>query len=129
MLGMGMTLTFDDLRGAFATPTELIIGFVLQYSVMPLSGYYVSMLLSLPSYYDVGLILVAYCPGVHATGLLISTLQAVLLPVLGGALLNNYFQSQVKFVSPLMPPIAVETVAVLCGNAIAQRASAILTFS
>lgn len=34
MLGMGMTLTFDDLRGALAMPKELLAGFVLQYSVV-----------------------------------------------------------------------------------------------
>lgn len=33
MLGMGMTLTFDDLKGAFAMPKELFTGFFLQYSV------------------------------------------------------------------------------------------------
>lgn len=33
MLGMGMTLSFDDLRGALAMPKELVSGFVLQYSV------------------------------------------------------------------------------------------------
>lgn len=33
MLGMGMTLTFDDLRGALSMPKELCAGFVLQYSV------------------------------------------------------------------------------------------------
>ncbi|KAI4390159.1 hypothetical protein MLD38_002300 [Melastoma candidum] len=33
MLGMGMTLSFDDLRGALAMPKELVAGFVLQYSV------------------------------------------------------------------------------------------------
>lgn len=33
MLGMGMTLTLDDLRGALSMPKELISGFVLQYSV------------------------------------------------------------------------------------------------
>ena len=54
------------------------------------------------------------------------TIQVVLLPVLAGAFLNQYFQSVVKLVSPLMPPIAVATVAVLCGNAIAQSSSAIL---
>ncbi|XP_037493162.1 probable sodium/metabolite cotransporter BASS1, chloroplastic isoform X2 [Jatropha curcas] len=63
---------------------------------------------------------------VDAAGLLMSTLQVVLLPVLAGALLNQYFQGLVKFVSPLMPPIAVGTVAILCGNAIAQSASTIL---
>lgn len=172
MLGMGMTLTLDDLRGAFAMPKELLAGFVLQYSVMPLSGFLVSKVLRLPSYYAAGLILVACCPGgtasnivtyiargnvalsvlmtaastlsavvmtpfltaklagqfvaVDAVGLLMSTLQVVLLPVLAGAFLNQYFQGLVKFVSPLMPPIAVATVALLCGNAIAQSASAIL---
>ena len=50
----------------------------------------------------------------------------MLLPVLAGAFLNQYFQGLVRFVSPLMPPIAVGTVAVLCGNAIAQSSSAIL---
>lgn len=33
MLGMGMTLTFDDLKGALAMPKELFAGFFLQYSV------------------------------------------------------------------------------------------------
>ncbi|XVE63287.1 hypothetical protein DITRI_Ditri07aG0007700 [Diplodiscus trichospermus] len=172
MLGMGMTLTLDDLRGALAMPKELISGFVLQYSVMPLSGFFVSKLLNLPSHYAAGLILVGCCPGgtasnivtyiargnvalsvlmtaastlsavimtpfltaklagqyvvVDAAGLLNSTLQVVLLPVLGGAFLNQYFQGLVKFVSPLMPTIAVGTVGILCGNAIAQSASAIL---
>ncbi|KAK6774220.1 hypothetical protein RDI58_029459 [Solanum bulbocastanum] len=172
MLGMGMTLTFDDLRGALAMPKELFCGFVLQYSVMPLSGYIVSKLLNLPSHYAAGLILVGCCPGgtasnivtyiargnvalsvlmtaastlsavvmtpflteklagqfvaVDAAGLFMSTLQVVLLPVLAGAFLNQYFKGLVKFVSPVMPPIAVATVAVLCGNAIAQSSSAIL---
>nr|XP_043624763.1 probable sodium/metabolite cotransporter BASS1, chloroplastic [Erigeron canadensis] len=172
MLGMGMTLTFDDLKGALAMPKELFTGFVLQYSVMPLSAFFISRILNLPSYYAAGLILVGCCPGgtasnivtyiargnvalsvlmtaastvsavvmtplltaklagqyvaVDAIGLLMSTLQVVLLPVLVGAFMNQYFKGAVKFVSPLMPPIAVATVAVLCGNAIAQSSSAIL---
>ncbi|KAF3442336.1 hypothetical protein FNV43_RR16252 [Rhamnella rubrinervis] len=174
MLGMGMTLTLDDLRGALAMPKELLAGFVLQYSVsmvvrfnmftvghghafveylrllfvqglplrtiiprskqnvMPISGFLVSKLLNLPSHYAAGLILVGCCPGgtasnivtyiargnvalsvlmtaastltavlaklagqyvaVDAAGLLMSTLQVVLLPVLAGAFLNQYFQ-------------------------------------
>ncbi|CAH8320214.1 unnamed protein product [Eruca vesicaria subsp. sativa] len=173
MLGMGMTLTLDDLRGALKMPKELFAGFVLQYSVMPLSAFLVSKLLNLPSHYAAGLILVGCCPGgtasnivtyiargnvalsvlmtaastlsavimtplltaklakqyvaVDALGLVKSTLQVVLLPVLAGAFLNQYFQRVVKFVTPLMAPIAVGTVAILCGTAIGQNASAILT--
>ncbi|KAL4272886.1 hypothetical protein GQ457_13G004840 [Hibiscus cannabinus] len=172
MLGMGMTLTLDDLRGALAMPRELIAGFVLQYTVMPLCGFFVSKLLNLPSHYAAGLILVGCCPGgtasnivtylargnvalsvlmtaastlsavimtpfltaklagkyvaVDAVGLRNSTLQVVLLPVLVGAFLNQYFNGLVKLVSPLMPPIAVGTVGILVGNAVSQSASTIL---
>ncbi|CAM8951984.1 unnamed protein product [Rhodiola kirilowii] len=172
MLGMGMTLTFDDLGKALAMPKEILAGFFLQYSVMPVSGFLVSKLLNLPPHYAAGLILVACCPGgtasnivtyiargnvalsvlmtaastfsavimtpfltaklagqyvaVDAVGLLKSTMQVVLLPVLAGALVNQYSQRLVRLVSPLMPPIAVATVAVLCGHAIAQSSSAIL---
>lgn len=69
MLGMGMTLTLDDLRGALAMPKELISGFLLQYSVMPISAFVISKLLNLPSYYAAGLILVGCCPGGTASNI------------------------------------------------------------
>ncbi|KAJ6842583.1 putative sodium/metabolite cotransporter BASS1, chloroplastic [Iris pallida] len=172
MLGMGMTLTLDDLKTALLMPRELVAGFVLQYTVMPLSGFFISKLLNLPSYYAAGLILVGCCPGgtasnivtylargnvalsvlmtatstfaaaimtplltsklagqfvaVDPAGLFISTVQVVLAPVLLGAALNQYCNNLVEVVSPLMPFIAVATVSILCGSAIAQNAQAIL---
>jgi len=57
---------------------------------------------------------------VDPMGLFVSTSQVVLAPVLLGALLNQYCNGLVQLVSPLMPFIAVATVAVLCGNAIAR---------
>jgi hypothetical protein len=48
---------------------------------------------------------------------------------LAGAFLVQYFQPFVKFVSPLMPPMAVATAAMLSGNAIAQSSSSILMSS
>ncbi|KAL4271761.1 hypothetical protein GQ457_13G004830 [Hibiscus cannabinus] len=55
---------------------------------------------------------------VDAIGLLNSTLQVVLLPILGGAFLNQYFNGLVGFFSPLLPTVAIGTVGILCGNAI-----------
>ncbi|ONK74908.1 uncharacterized protein A4U43_C03F11350 [Asparagus officinalis] len=63
MLGMGMTLKLEDLRAALLMPKQLAAGVFLQYTVMPLSGYFISKLLKLPSYYAAGLILVSCCPG------------------------------------------------------------------
>lgn len=40
MLGMGMTLSLDDLRGALSMPKELLSGFVLQYSVCYCSHFF-----------------------------------------------------------------------------------------
>lgn len=57
---------------------------------------------------------------------MVTLMQVVLAPVLFGAFLNQYFHSVVKVVSPIMPPIAVSVVAILCGSAIAQNASGIL---
>ena len=37
MLGMGMTLTLDDLRGVLAMPKEVLSGFLIQYSVSVLA--------------------------------------------------------------------------------------------
>lgn len=63
MLGMGMTMSLDDLKGALAMPKELVAGVLLQYTVMPTAGALVSRLLNLPANYAAGLILVSCCPG------------------------------------------------------------------
>ncbi|CAI0440853.1 unnamed protein product [Linum tenue] len=153
MLGMGMTLTLDDLSNAMAMPKQLFAGFLLQYSISCLFVVYRVIVLeffnvyrdskSICLWYNLfennltSLKLQVMTPfltaklagqyvAVDAAGLLTSTMQVVLLPVLAGAFLNQYFQSLVKLVSPLMPPIAVGTVALLCGNAIAHSSSAIM---
>lgn len=173
MLGMGMTLTLDDLKSALMMPKELAAGFVLQYTVMPMTGYIVSKVLKLPPHYAAGLILVACCPGgtasnlvtylargnvalsvlmtatstltaavmtafltsklagqfvsVDPSALFTSTVQVVLAPVLIGAAMNQYCNSIVKIVSPIMPLIAITSVSILGGGAIAQNATTILS--
>lgn len=63
MLGMGMTISLEDFRGAIAMPRELLAGVVLQYTVMPTAGALVSKAFNLPASYAAGLCLVACCPG------------------------------------------------------------------
>ncbi|EEC77159.1 hypothetical protein OsI_15620 [Oryza sativa Indica Group] len=81
MLGMGMTLTLDDLKTALLMPKELASGFLLQYSFLTplltskLAGQYVA---------------------VDPMGLFVSTSQVVLAPVLLGALLNQYCNGLVQ---------------------------------
>jgi BASS family bile acid:Na+ symporter len=43
MLGMGLTLTFEEIGKVFTRqPALLALGMVLQYSVLPAIGYWVS---------------------------------------------------------------------------------------
>ncbi len=63
MLGMGLTLSAKDFEGVFRKPKLVLLGVVLQYTVMPLLGWSLSALYRLPPPFAVGLILVACCPG------------------------------------------------------------------
>jgi BASS family bile acid:Na+ symporter len=57
MLGMGLTLTLDDFRRIAVMPRAVALGFVAQYTIMPLLGWGVGVLLSLDTPLAVGLIL------------------------------------------------------------------------
>ena len=70
MLGMGLTLRFDDFRPVFRRPGAVAIGVVLQFSVMPALGWSIAMGLDLPPELAVGLILVASCPGGTASNVI-----------------------------------------------------------
>jgi BASS family bile acid:Na+ symporter len=63
MLGMGLTLTLDDFRRVLTMPRPVLLGFIAQYTIMPLMGWSVAKLLQLDTPFAVGLILVACCPG------------------------------------------------------------------
>jgi BASS family bile acid:Na+ symporter len=63
MLGMGVTLTVHDFRRVFVLPRPVALGFVAQYTIMPLLGWSVAHLFALETPFAVGLILVACCPG------------------------------------------------------------------
>lgn len=63
MLGMGVTLTVDDFRRVLVLPRPVALGFMAQYSIMPLLGWSVGRLMGLDAPFAVGLILVSCCPG------------------------------------------------------------------
>ncbi|MEZ5744149.1 MAG: bile acid:sodium symporter family protein [Sphingomonadaceae bacterium] len=63
MLGMGLTLTFDDFRRVMKIPRPVGVGVVLQFTVMPLAGIALATGLGLEPGLAVGLILVSCCPG------------------------------------------------------------------
>ncbi len=63
MLGMGITLSFDDFRNVARMPRAIAMGFLAQYTIMPTLGWALAKGLRLEPPFAVGLILVACCPG------------------------------------------------------------------
>tara|TARA_R110002096_G_scaffold240324_6_gene432119 strand:- start:457 stop:1443 length:987 start_codon:yes stop_codon:yes gene_type:complete len=66
MLGMGLTLTFEDFKGVLKLPKAGVIGVFCQFVIMPFLGWGIGKLLKLNEIdpmLAVGLILVSCCPG------------------------------------------------------------------
>ncbi len=70
MLAMGLTIDLDDFKRIGKMPGSVALGFVCQYTVMPLIGWLISILLRLDTGMTVGLILVASCPGGMASNVI-----------------------------------------------------------
>lgn len=70
MLGMGLTLSIADFRTIGKIPGSVALGFIAQYTIMPLSGWLVATALKLEPGLAVGIILVASCPGGMASNMI-----------------------------------------------------------
>ena len=70
MLGMGLTLELSDFSRVLRTPAPIAWGVLLQYTVMPMLGWGIGALFSLPTPFAVGLILVCCCPGGTASNVI-----------------------------------------------------------
>jgi BASS family bile acid:Na+ symporter len=175
MLGMGVTLSVDDFRGALRMPGLVALGFVAQFAIMPLLAWSVARALALPTPLAVGLILVGCCPGgtasnvvtylaranvplsilmttcstlaavvmtplltafyagayveIDARGLVQSTAQVVLLPVLLGIALHHGVPRLVDAVLPAAPLVSVVAITLICASIIGQSAADVLAAS
>lgn len=70
MFGMGLTLKTEDFKVVFTRPKDLCIGFLLQYTVMPISAFVLAKLFGLPADLALGVILVGCCPGGTASNVI-----------------------------------------------------------
>lgn len=162
MLMMGLTLNAGDFTAVLKMPSWIIIGLVLQYTIMPLSGFAISHLFQLPPYLALGLILVSCCPGgtasnvitylaggnvalsvsmtsistamavfmtplltvlladskidIPASGLLMSTVKVILLPVITGVLLQQYLPKLTSRIVPFSPALSVLLIVVIVSS-------------
>lgn len=63
MLTMGCTLSTDDFKMLLRRPTDILLGTLAQFTVMPLVAYGLSHIFGLNPFLSAGIILVGCCPG------------------------------------------------------------------
>lgn len=63
MLGMGLSIRLEDFKIVFKYPKPVIIGVLLQYSIMPLLAYLIVKAFQLPPEVAIGVLIVGCCPG------------------------------------------------------------------
>ena len=70
MLGMGATLSLKDFAASIRKPKAVIIGFFLQFGIMPLTAYLIGHLLNLPQDQLIGLVMVGSVAGGTASNVI-----------------------------------------------------------
>ena len=70
MLSMGMTLHWNDFRQIFRNPRIIGLGVLLQYSIMPLTAYLLSLLFHLSPELMIGMVLVGASSGGTASNVI-----------------------------------------------------------
>jgi len=139
MLAMGLSLTLDDFRNCLKQPVPILLGFVCQYSILPLLAFTISRLMSLPASVACGMIILGSCPGGQASNVatfvaygnvslsvLMTTVStmgaAVMTPLLSSVLAGRYVPIDgVGLAVSTVQLVLVPTVAGLLLNEFARK--------
>ena len=70
MLGMGLSLRWEDFGRIFKMPRLIILGVVCQFTIMPLAAFFISKLLCLSPFLTAGMVLLGSCPGGTASNVI-----------------------------------------------------------
>ncbi|MDQ0187149.1 bile acid:sodium symporter family protein [Cytobacillus sp. FSL W7-1323] len=71
MFGMGLTLKPVDFKLVFSHPLPVLLGFVAQFTIMPLTAFAIAYLMQLPAELAAGLVLLGSVPGGTASNVMV----------------------------------------------------------
>lgn len=98
MLGMGLTITIEQLQSLRNAGKTLILGVLLQFTIMPLMGWFAATVLKLPPMLTLGVILVGASPGGTAS-------EVVTFLARGDVPLSVALTTASTLISPIMTPL------------------------
>ena len=130
MLGMGMTIKPSDFKLVFKEPRSVIIGVILQFTIMPILAYTIAKIFHLPAELAIGVILVGCCPGGTSSNVMsylananvalsvaITSVSTLLAPFVTPALIYLFAHEwlHVSFLSMLWSVIQVVLLPIIIG--------------
>jgi BASS family bile acid:Na+ symporter len=62
-LGLGLSISFGDIKNIFVNPFNVIIGLLSQLLLLPLIAFPIALITHMDPEYAVGLVIIAVCPG------------------------------------------------------------------
>lgn len=71
MITMGISTTWDSVVNSTKQWKWIVLGTILQFLIMPLTAYLLSIILHLPQEYLIGMIIVGACPGGTASNVMV----------------------------------------------------------
>jgi BASS family bile acid:Na+ symporter len=104
LLCMGMTLTLVDFTHVLSAPRAVVIGAVLQFSIMPLAGFTFAWAFGLEKEVAAGLILIGSCPGGVSSNVITYLAK-------GNVPLSVTMTAVSTLLSPLITPFAMKWLA------------------
>jgi BASS family bile acid:Na+ symporter len=172
MVGMGLHLQWKDFLVVKESPWSVFLGVFLQYTIMPLAGAWIALVLDLKPPFYAGLVLVACCPGgtasnvivylakanlalsvvltslstifaifmtplltsfylgqivhVNKLGMVFSTFQVILIPIVIGLILNKYFPKSASIGRKYSGGMSVFLIAMIVASIIGSSKKEIL---
>ena len=130
MLGMGLTIDPKDFKIIFQAPRAVIIGVILQYTIMPIIAFAIAKLFNLPPEIAIGVILVGCCPGGTSSNVMsflananvalsvaITSVSTLLAPIITPALIFLFANQwlEVSFGSMLWSVVQVVLIPIIIG--------------
>ena len=104
MLGMGATLSVGDFARALRMPQAVLIGMVLQFTVMPLLGWAIAVSFGFPDEIAAGVVLIGSCSGGVASNVMVFLAK-------GNVALSVTMTACSTLIAPLMTPLAMQLLA------------------
>jgi len=104
MFGMGTTLNVGDFVRVLAMPWPVLVGMVLQFTVMPLAGFFIAPLFGFEPEVAAGVVLIGCCPGGVASNLMTYLAR-------GNVALSVTMTSCSTLASPLLTPLMMTALA------------------